>query len=145
MTTLEQTANIETSPSKKWNIGLWVAQIALAGLFSMGVYMHLFLSPAELAAMGAGWAESVPVALIRFIGIAELAGVVGLILPALTRIKPNLTVYAAKGLLLIQVLAIIVHVSRGEFSVLPFNLIFVALALVIIWGRKRKAIITAKS
>jgi len=142
---MSNTITATSTPNKKWNIGLWVAQVALALLFSMGVYMHLFLSPAEMAAMGAGWAETVPPALIRFIGIAELAGIIGLILPALTKIKPKLTIYAAMGLLAIQVLAIIVHASRGEFSVLPFNFIFAALAVLIIWGRKKKAPLVEKS
>ncbi|MFK7891325.1 MAG: DoxX family protein [Granulosicoccus sp.] len=137
MSTATATATIR--PTKGWNLGLWVAQIALAALYSMGVYMHLFLSPVDMVAMGALWAETAPLALIRFIGFAELAGVIGLILPAATRIMPKLTVYAAMGLLAIQALAIPFHAMRGEFEVLPFNLIFAALAVLIIWGRTRKA------
>lgn len=143
MTSVITSAPIEKSTG--WNIGLWIAQFALAALFSMGVYMHLILSPAEMVAMGAAWAESAPIALLRFIGIAELAGVIGLILPAATRIKPELTILAAKGLLLIQALAITLHVVRGEFNVLPFNIIFVLLAVLIIWGRSKKSVITAHS
>jgi hypothetical protein len=138
MTTIVNESN-GTSSNKGWNIGLWAAQIALTGLFGMGVYMHLFLSPAEMVEMGALWAESAPIWLIRFIGFAELAGIIGLILPAATRIKPELTVLAAKGLLAIQVLAILFHIVRGEFAVLPFNLIFAALAVLVIWGRTKKS------
>lgn len=138
------TAVPQSQTGSGWNIGLWVAQAALAALFGMAVYMHLFMSPAELVAMGALWAENAPIALIRFIGIAELAGVVGLILPAATRIKPELTTYAAIGLLAIQILAILFHVVRGEFSVLAFNLIYVALAVLVIWGRARKAPFTTR-
>lgn len=133
-----------TQNSTGWNMCLWVAQVVLAALFSMGVYMHLILSPAEMVAMGAAWAETAPLGLIRFIGVAELAGVVGLILPALTRIKPHLTTYAAMGLLAIQVLAIGLHVVRGEFDVLAFNFIFVALAILVIWGRSKKSPITPR-
>lgn len=129
-----------TAPSsKKWHIGLWVAQIALALLYASGVWFHLLISPAEAAAMGALWIETAPLPLVRFIGIAELAGVIGLILPAATRIKPKLTTYAAVGLLAIQALAIPFHVIRGEIEPLPFNLVLVALAVLIIWGRSRKA------
>ncbi|MFK7859570.1 MAG: DoxX family protein [Granulosicoccus sp.] len=136
---------ITLAPSAKgWNIGLWTAQIALAALYAMAVYMHVLMSPVELAGMGAVWAETAPIWLIRFIGFAELAGVIGLIVPAATRIKPELTVYAAMGLLAIQALAVPFHVIRGEMSVLPFNLIYVALAMLIIWGRTRKSPIAAK-
>lgn len=125
--------------SARWNIGLWGAQIALATLYLMGVWMHLLLSPEEAAAMGAVWMSEAPLAFVRFIGITELLGVIGLILPAATRIKPHLTVLAATGLLAIQALAIPFHAIRGEFAPLPFNLIYVALAVLVIWGRSRKA------
>jgi putative oxidoreductase len=133
-----------TPTSSKWSIGLWAAQIALALLYLMAVYMHGFMSPADLAAMGAVWAETSPLWIVRFIGLAEFAGVVGLILPALLRIRPELTVYAAAGLLAIQALAIPFHMIRGEFEALPFNLIYVALAVLIIWGRTKKSVITPR-
>ena len=82
---------------------------------------------------------------MRFIGLAELAGIIGLILPAATRIRPELTRLAAIGLLAIQVLAIPFHILRAEFAPLPFNFLLVALALFIIWGRTRKAPITART
>lgn len=125
--------------SPRWNYGLWAAQIALALLYLMGVWMHLILSPQQAAAMGAVWMSEAPILLVRFIGVMELLGVIGLILPAATRIQPHLTVWAAKGLLAIQALAIPFHAVRGEFEPLPFNLIYVALAVFVIWGRTRKA------
>lgn len=128
-----------TSTGKGWHIGLWVAQIALAILYASGVWFHLLMSPAEAAAMGAVWIEEAPLWLVRFIGLAELAGVIGLILPAASRIKPELTTYAAVGLFAIQMLAIPFHLYRGEVEPLPFNLVLVALAVFIIWGRGRKA------
>lgn len=129
----------DTPASPRWNFGLWVAQIALAALYLLGVWIHLVLSPEEGAAMGAVWMSEAPLALIRFIGVMELLGVVGLILPAATRIKPQLTVPAAAGLLAIQVLAIPFHAFRGEFVALPMNLVYAALAVLVIWGRSRKA------
>ncbi len=124
--------------SPRWHMGLWAAQIALALLYLMGAWFH-FLPPAEAARMGAVWMSEVPIALPRFIGVMELLGVIGLILPAATRILPHLTVWAAKGLLAIQALAIPFHAVRGEFEPLPFNLIYVALAVLVIWGRTHKA------
>ncbi|WP_417414908.1 DoxX family protein [Hoeflea sp.] len=134
-----------TLPSSKWNIGLWAAAIVLALLYAMSVYMKLFLSHTEMVAMGLAWAEKAPLGLVRFIGTMELLGVLGLILPAATRIQPKLTVYAAVGLAVIQVLAIPFHIYRGEFVALPFNLIYLGLAVLIIWGRSRKAVITPRA
>lgn len=139
------TGSAATASSKKWHIGLWVAQIALAALFAMGAIPHSFMSPTAMVEMGIAWVATAPLALIRFIGFAEIAGVLGLILPAATRIMPKLTVYAAGGLLTIQALAIPFHVYRGELAPLPFNFILVALAVLIIWGRTRKAPILPRS
>lgn len=133
-----------TSPSRSWNIAIWAGQIALAGLYAMGAWFH-FLPPEEAAKMGAVWMSQVPIALPRFIGVMEVLGVIGLILPAATRIKPHLTVWAAAGLLAIQALAIPFHAIRGEFEPLPFNLIYVALAVFVLWGRARKAPIAPRS
>lgn len=141
MTTTLTTA---PAPSRGWNIGIWAGQIALAGLYAMGAWFH-FLPPEQAAAMGAVWMTEVPIALPRFIGVMEVLGVIGLILPAATRIKPHLTVWAAAGLLAIQALAIPFHALRGEFEPLPFNLIYVALALFVLWGRSRKAPITPRA
>lgn len=125
--------------SSKWHIGLWVAAVALSLLYAMSVYMKLLLSPTEMVAMGMAWAENAPIALIRFIGLAELAGIIGLLVPTATRIMPKMAIYAAMGLAAIQVLAIPFHIFRGEFAALPFNLIYLGLAVLIIWGRTAKA------
>ncbi len=130
--------------SQKWNIGLWVAQAALAAMFLMVGFMKLTSGPADLAAMGMLWAENAPVALIKFIGLAEVAGALGMILPAATRIMPDLTRLAALGLATIMVLASCVHTFRGEFEVLPVNFVLFALAVLVIWGRTKKAAIAPR-
>ncbi len=73
--------------------------------------------------------------LVTFIGIAELAGALGLILPALTKILPNLTRWAAVGLATIMVLATGFHVLRGEFSHAVVTVILLALAAFVIYAR----------
>ncbi len=138
---------IDTNPiqsSKPWNIGLWVAQVALAAMFLMAGFTKLSSSAADLAAMGMMWAENAPVILIKFIGLAEVAGALGLILPSATRIMPDLTKLAAAGLAVIMVLAAGVHTVRGEFEVLPMNAVLFALAALVIWGRTNKAPITPR-
>lgn len=141
---MTMTSTAAAPTSRGWNIAIWLGQIALAALYLMGAWFH-FLPPEEAAAMGAVWMTEVPIALPRFIGVMEVLGVLGLILPTATRIMPHLTVWAAAGLLAIQALAIPFHAFRGEFEPLPFNLIYVALAVFVLWGRARKAPITPRA
>ena len=139
---------IETSPvqaSKGWNIGLWVAQAILGAMFLMAGATKLMSGSAELVAMGMGWAENAPFLLIKFIGLAEVAGALGLILPAATRIMPDLTKLAAAGLAVIMVLAAGLHITRGEFEVVPVNVILFALSAFVIWGRRNKAPIAPRA
>jgi putative oxidoreductase len=87
---------------------------------------------------GIQWASQVPVPLVRFIGLSELLGAVGLILPAATKIKPSLTPLAALGILTIMILAMAFHVSRGEPQMLPVNMVLGGLAAFVAWGRTKK-------
>ncbi len=138
------TAIRQSSPgagaARGWRIGLWSAQIILAVLFGMAGVLKTTMAPEALPAMGIAWATDVPVMLLRFIGTVELLGAIGIILPALTRIRPMLTPLAAAGFATIQVLAIGFHATRGETgATLPINIVLLALALFVIWGRLRKA------
>ena len=121
------------------NILLWLVQILLAAAFGMAGVMKATQPVDVLAANGIAWAPQVPLALVRFIGISELLGAVGLILPALTKIKPSLTPLAALGLLTIMILAMGFHVSRGEAGALPANIVLGGLAAFVAWGRTSKA------
>ena len=68
-----------------------------------------------------GWVDTVPMPLVRVIGVLELLGAIGLILPKLTGIAPGLAVAAAIGLVLIQVGGIVTHLSRGEARLIGLN------------------------
>ena len=140
------TASARTAPQPRraLNVALWVVQILLAIAFGMSGLMKLTQPVADLAAQMA-WVGSVPAALVRFIGLAELAGAVGLILPALTRIQPRLTALAALGLIVVMLLASVVHASRGEFGMLPVNLVLGALAAFVAWGRSKAAPIAPRT
>jgi uncharacterized membrane protein YphA (DoxX/SURF4 family) len=132
-----------TQPHKRLHHGLWIAQVLLAVAFAGAGVMKLTISPADLArSMPAGL--SLPVALIRFIGVAEVAGALGLILPSLTRILPVLTSVAAGGLALVMLLAGILHASRGEIASLPTVIVLGALAVFVVWGRGFRAPIPAR-
>ena len=129
--------------NKTINIALWVAQVLLGAMFVMAGAMKSF-QPLEALAASLPWVESTPLALVRFIGISELLGGLGLLLPSILRIKPHLTSWAAIGLAIVMVLAAIFHGSRGEFSAIGMNVVLMAIAGFIAWGRTKKAPILAK-
>jgi putative oxidoreductase len=126
------------APARAWHYGLWAVQLLLGAGFIMGGLMKAVMPVAELA-QDAAWITALPVALLRFIGVAELAGGLGLILPAATRIRPGLTPLAGLGLATIMALAFVFHIPRGEIDALPVNLVMGGLAALVAWGRWRKA------
>lgn len=127
-----------TASPKGLNIGLWVVQVLLAVGFGMAGLMKS-TAPVEELAKNMAWINSSGALLVRFIGISELAGAIGLILPAATRILPVLTPVAAALLAVVMVLAAGVHVFLGEFSALPVNFVLGGLAAFVAWGRFKKA------
>ncbi len=131
------------SVSKGANIGIWTAQVLGAGAFIMAGVMKTMTPIPELSTM-MPWAGEYSATFVRSMGVIDLAGGLGLLLPSLTRIMPRLTVIAAACCVLLQVLAILFHVSRGEFAVLPTNAVYITLALIVLWGRGRKAPIAAR-
>lgn len=72
-------------------------------------------------------------------GVAEILGGLGLILPMVTGIQPNLTVLAALGLFALMLAAIVFHIGREEFSNIPINVINAAVMAYIAYGRARLA------
>ena len=128
----------EKSPTSKLSIALWVVQFVLAAVFAMAGLPKVSASMAEVAQKFPPMAQF-PEPLIRFIGISELAGALGLVLPAITRVMPNLVPLAGIGLALVMLLALGFHASRSEFQALPTNIILGGLALFVSWGRFRKA------
>ena len=139
------THNLTTpqNSSKALHITLWIAQVLLAGMFLMSGFMKVSQPIDQLSQM-LPWASQVPSGLVRFIGISELLGGLGLILPALLRIKPQLTALAAVGLATVMLFALLFHISRGEFSAIGMNLVIALIALFIAWGRTKKAPIQPK-
>jgi hypothetical protein len=135
-----------TSPrtSRTLQVALWLAQALLATAFLLVGYTHAF-EPIAVAISRAPWVASLPMALIRFIGVAELAGTLGVILPAATRIRPNLTPLAAAGLGVMMALAIPFHMMRGEVKEIAINLVLGALAAFVAWGRTRRAPVPSRS
>ncbi len=126
------------------NVTLWVVQVLLAAVFLMAGLTKLS-QPIGTLATSLPWVTSVPELLVRFIGAAELAGALGLVLPSLTRIRPRLTVLAALGLTVVMLLAAGFHASRGELAMLPMNLAIGLVAAFVAWGRGRAAPIAPRT
>jgi len=116
------------------NIVLWIIQVLLAALYAMAGTMKTF--QAAKAKEQFSWAKNRSNQFVRFIGISELLGAFGLIIPMLTGILPWLTLVAAIGLSLIQLLAIFtVHLPKKEYSIIPMNIVLLALSGFIVFGR----------
>ena len=139
MSTLQNTAAVPLRAGLGWKLGLWSAQVLLSLFFGASGLCKLFVAPETLVHIGVNYATDVPHWLLYFIGAAETAGAIGIVLPALTRIQPFLTPLAALGFVALQVLAICFHLTRGEIAGLPLNFVLVALAAFVLWGRTKKA------
>jgi putative oxidoreductase len=127
-----------TRSGKGLHIALWAVQVILALSFASGGFLKMTQPIPELVEMFV-WPGALSPGMVRFIGAAELAGALGLVIPALTRIMPVLTTLAAIGIAIIMLFAMVFHVLRGEGSALPINLVFGGLAVFVAWGRLTKA------
>ncbi|MGY3453834.1 DoxX family protein [Bradyrhizobium sp. USDA 4353] len=132
------TNDLPLQPSLALRIGLWAAQALLFALFAFAGVTKLFTPIPELSQM-MPWAGEYPVGFVRTLGLIDLAGGLGILLPSLTRIMPRLTVLAALGCTILQVFAFVFHISRGEGAVTPLNIVLLALSLFVLWGRNSKA------
>jgi len=136
-------ATAKGPPSRGLRLALWIVQLILAAAFLMAGFMKA-TQPVDQLAAAMGWPGDIPPLLLRFIGLAEFAAALGLVLPAATRIRPVLTPLAASGLVVIMVLAFLFHIPRGEYSSLPLNAAFGVLAAFVAWGRFFRAPIPAR-
>src|SRR6185503_14946215 len=121
------TTNRTTSGSRPLRAALWITQGLLALAFGFAGSTKA-LAPLAEAAKKIPWIPDVPAALVRFIGSVELLAAVGLVLPALTRIRPRLTPLAASGLVAVMTLAAAFHLFRGEPTGIAINAVLGGLA-----------------
>ncbi len=138
MTTASARVEDTGAPSKAVHVGLWIAQGLFFVMFA-GAGLWKLLTPIPKLAAMIPWAGQVPPAFLYFTGFVDFCGGIGILLPALTRIKPGLTVLAAAGCAALQICAIVFHISRGEASVTPVNFVLVGIAIFVYWGRRYKA------
>jgi uncharacterized membrane protein YphA (DoxX/SURF4 family) len=116
------------------NIGLWVVQVLLALLFLWAGGMKLVLPLEKLAGP-----VHLPGLFLRFIGVAEVLGGIGLLLPGLLRIRPVLTSWAAAGLVIIMIGAVIITFLSGSAGMALIPGVTGLLAAFVAYGRWRLA------
>lgn len=117
------------------NAVFWIVQLFLAAVFGYSGFMKSTRSERDLVAIGQTGVEHLPLPLIRFIGITELLGVIGLLLPDLLEYWPVLTPAAAGCLGLIMLPAGVIHYRRGEFRAVAFNVLVFLLCGLVVYGR----------
>ena len=125
--------------TKGLRIRLWTAQIILAALFIMAGGSKIVTPGDQLMAMMKD--APIPLGLARFIGVAEAAGGIGMILPALTRIMPILTPVAAVGLVVVMVLACGFNLMHGQLGAAVATVVLGLLAAYVAYGRFTKGAI----
>jgi VIT1/CCC1 family predicted Fe2+/Mn2+ transporter len=116
------------------NNALWIVQILVALGFTLTGLVKL-TQPKEKLALRMGWVNDFSQNNIRVIGLLELLGAVGVIVPALTGILPWLTSLAAVGLIVVMLGAAATHLRRKEYAMAAITVVMGALAAFIAYGR----------
>ena len=121
------------------SIALWTVQALLAVLFLFAGSMK-FIMPIE------AMTKQIPFSplFLYFIGVCEIAGAFGLILPSLLRIRPSLTPLAAAGLVIIMIGATVTTIAIGPVAPAAMPFLVGALAAFVAYGRTRLAPIAAR-
>ena len=117
------------------NIVLWVLQIVLAAVF-LGAGLTKITKPKEelVAPLGA-WVNSFSAPGVKLLGLVEVLGAVGLVVPPLTGIAPVLSPFAAVGIVMIMIGAVVAHARESAGSKIAMNVVLGVLAAVVAWGR----------
>src|SRR5438874_10089452 len=111
---------------------LWVVQGLLAAMFLLAGVPKLVMSAEQMAAPGP---IQVPVLFVRFIGVCEILGAIGMILPGLTGIRPGLTPLGAAGLVIIMIGATVVNIIDGPAPFAIVTAILGLMAAYVVYGR----------
>jgi uncharacterized membrane protein YphA (DoxX/SURF4 family) len=118
------------------NIVLWIIQILLALLFLFAGGTKLVIPYDKLMAMGSPNQVVLPALFFKFIGVVELLGGLGLVLPGLLRIKKGLTPLAAIGLTIIMIGAVIITAAGAGVAMATFPLVVGVLCALVAYGRR---------
>ncbi|WP_419999904.1 DoxX family protein [Streptomyces boninensis] len=113
-------------------IAYWIVAALLALFYAYAGGKKVLQSQDQLRPMMA-WVDQLPMPLVRGIGVVELLGALGLLLPPMTGVASPLAVAAAVGLVVLQIGAMALHLSRGERKETGLNVTLIAVAAVAVW------------
>lgn len=116
------------------NIALWIVASLFGFAYIGGGIIKISMSHEKYAAKNQ-WAQDFSPAKVRIMGMIEILGGVGLIVPGLLDVAPVLVPVAASGLALYMAGAVTERVRRGEWSHLLGDLVFLSAMLFVAWGR----------
>jgi hypothetical protein len=118
------------------NLTLWIAAGLLAAVAMAGGISKTFVPKAKLAtAHGGEWTAGASVGFVKTLGVLELLAAVGLVLPAIVDIAPVMVPVTAVCWVLLMIGAMITHGRLGQSKLVMLNLVYLALAAFIAWGR----------
>jgi len=117
------------------NTALWIVQGLLAAMFLMAGLMKLANSKEELKPKMGDWVDAVSTPGFKLIGLLELLGAVGVVLPMAIDALPILTPVAAIGLVMTMLGAMGLHIQRKEYDAIKKNVPLLLLALFVAVGR----------
>ena len=117
------------------NLILWIAAGVLAAAFLAAGSMKLMQPKEKLAESGMGWTEDFSPGAVKAIGALEVLAAIGLIVPAALDIAPDLVPFAAVGLIVLMLGAAVTHLRRNETQMVLVNVVLIALAASVAWGR----------
>jgi uncharacterized membrane protein YphA (DoxX/SURF4 family) len=115
-------------------IALWVVQVLVAAAFVVSGATKLS-QPKEKLLKKWAWVEDFSQGSVRIIGVLEVLGAIGIVVPALTGIVPSLTPLAALGLVLTMIGAALTHLRRAEYGAIAVNAVLFILAALVAYGR----------
>jgi DoxX-like family len=123
---------------RKLNLALWIAAAILAAVFLVASSTKLFVPKQKLAGMGGAasrWVDDFSPGALKAIGALEFLAAAGLIVPAALGIAPVLVPLAATGAVLLFAGAVIMRLRRGERATITADLVYLAMAAFVAWGR----------
>ncbi|MFI6041404.1 DoxX family protein [Nocardia sp. NPDC051321] len=118
------------------NLALWIAAGLLAAIALTGGVTKTFVPRAKLAAAPGGeWTGRVGAQYIKALGIVEILAAIGLILPAVLDVAPVLVPITAACWVVLMIGAMITHLRDGGWKFVLVNLVYLAIAVFVAWGR----------
>ncbi|GLZ62267.1 MULTISPECIES: DoxX family protein [Micromonospora] len=118
------------------NLALWIAAGLLAAVALAGGITKTFVPKERLAATtGGGWTAGASVGFVKTLGVLELLAAAGLLLPAVLDVAPVLVPVTAICWVLLMIGAMITHLRHDEATFVGVNLVYLAVAAFVAWGR----------